>query len=189
MPVGAMDRCRSDPRSREVGSLDRLAVIVLGEAKSGKSTTWNQLFGQSVKTGSKPRMLQVTDHKEVEVFLVSGSPQERKKALEDIIGGHQPTIILCSIQYAGGMDGAEATLDYLSSHGYSLYVQWLNPGYKQNEYPDSLGLTNRILHAEGKTWLSVRDGNEASKRVEEIRQFIHGWAAAQALLVEMALAG
>jgi ribosome biogenesis GTPase A len=36
---------------------DRLFVGVLGNRNSGKSTTWNTLFGATVRTGQYPRIL------------------------------------------------------------------------------------------------------------------------------------
>ncbi len=78
---------------------NNLVVAVLGNRNSGKSRTWNSLFrkGRSVKTGPRMRKLFLTDTQYVEVFLVSGSPEERKLYVGDIIGDLKPRIVLCSM--------------------------------------------------------------------------------------------
>jgi hypothetical protein len=55
----------------------RLFVAVLGLPRSGKSTTWNQLFGRRVSTGALSRKLRLSASECVEVFLISGSNEER----------------------------------------------------------------------------------------------------------------
>ena len=57
---------------------DRLLIGVLGGHNSGKSHTWNELFqsGGDVRTGKHPRPLVLWQGECVEVFLVSGSPEE-----------------------------------------------------------------------------------------------------------------
>lgn len=57
---------------------NNLLVGVLGHRNSGKSRTWNVLFGSTVKTGTLMRHLFLTETEYVEVFLVSGSPEERE---------------------------------------------------------------------------------------------------------------
>jgi len=56
---------------------NNLVIVIMGNRKSGKSTTWNTLFGRQVRTGKKK--LYLTNYDYVEVFLVSGSPEEREK--------------------------------------------------------------------------------------------------------------
>lgn len=58
---------------------NRLFVAVLGNQHSGKSTTWNELFGKKVSTGNRPRILKLSRSECVEVFLISGSNEERGK--------------------------------------------------------------------------------------------------------------
>ena len=58
--------------------MDKLLVSVIGKRNSGKSSTWNSLFGRTVKTGTKLKRLYLNETEYVNVFLVSGSPEERE---------------------------------------------------------------------------------------------------------------
>ena len=99
---------------------DRLFVAVIGSRNSGKSTTWNTLFGHEVRTGKESRRLWLDDDGHTaEVFLISGSNEERKKYAAKV---------LADVDCRAG--------------------------------------TERLRY-----------------RVEEIRQFIHGWALARGLVV------
>src|SRR5262249_37870412 len=100
--------------------MSKLAVIVLGNRRSGKSTTWNTLFGRTVRTGSELRNLKIADDT-VPVFLVSGSPEERKEYVGHLIGKVDARIVLCSLQY---IEEARESVRYFLENGYSLYVQW-----------------------------------------------------------------
>ena len=152
---------------------DRLLIAVLGNRNSGKSTTWNRLFERTVKTGENCRPLNLNPAQTVEVFVVSGSPQERDLAVKTILPTQLPQIILCSTQYR--QDVTE-TFDFFFRNDYEVFVQWLNPGHgNAGEYPDSLTLQAYLLK-NGAT-LQIRDGRvDPSQRVKEIRQFILGWA-------------
>src|ERR1017187_3287871 len=88
---------------------ERLMVGVLGNRNSGKSHTWNTLFGRTVRTGGEPRHLTLRPGECVEVFLVSGSPEERHLYVDQILSGQSSRIVLCSMQY---VDGVQHTLDY-----------------------------------------------------------------------------
>jgi hypothetical protein len=154
--------------------MNKLMVAILGNRNAGKSTTWTTLFERTVKTGKYLRRLYLNDTEYVEVFLVSGSPEEREKDVEEIITVEQPPIVLCSTQYR--TDVIE-TYDYFKNNGYSLYIQWLNPGYSDGDfaYYDSLGLTERLL-SYGAV-VAIRNGKEKTdNRINEFRAFIYGWA-------------
>ena len=115
---------------------DRLFVSVLGRRNAGKSTTWNSLFGSTVQTGRYSRILNLCEGECVEVFLISGSPEERDLYAGDILAKQTFKIILCSIQY---IDTARRTLEYVSKGQFDFYVQWLNPGHNDSgEYLDRL---------------------------------------------------
>ena len=58
---------------------------MLGNRNSGKSHTWNTLFGKKVKSGNEERRLYLTKNEYVMVYLVSGSPEERKKYVGNVI--------------------------------------------------------------------------------------------------------
>jgi hypothetical protein len=151
----------------------RLLVGVLGHRNAGKSYTWNKLFGRTVKRGRRPHNLTLRDRECVEVFLVSGSFEEREEYAGDILGNQNCKIVLCSMQYTSEV---QTTLDYIARNDFFLFVQWLNPGYKDHHLVafDNLGLVNRILSTP--SVLSIRSGRHSSERVQEIREFIYGWA-------------
>ena len=155
--------------------MSKLAVIVLGNRRSGKSTTWNELFGRTVHTGSTLRELDLSDGGSMPVFLVSASPQERHLDIEDIVK-HEPRVVLCSLQY---VESARESISYFVANGYSLYVHWLNPGHDDpGSSPDVLGFTDFLLH--NGAVLCVRDGTEPSyRRVREIRDYLTGWASSR----------
>jgi hypothetical protein len=158
-----------------------LVVAVLGNRNSGKSRTWNSLFrkGRSVKTGPRMRKLFLTDTQYVEVFLVSGSPEERKKYVGDIIGQQKPRIVLCSMQY---IPGVRQTIQYFTQNAYGFYMHWLNPGYYDDgPYADDLGLLT-LIQATGGT-VEVRDGKvDLAPRVREMRDYVFRWASEYGLL-------
>lgn len=158
---------------------DRLFVAVLGNRNSGKSTTWNNLFGRTVKTGKQSRSLELRPGECVEIFLVSGSFEERSLYAGDVLEDQDCRIVLCSMQYT---EEVAKTLDYVKETGFALYVHWLNPGYSdQGENWDRLGLVNRILDVP--SVLAIRSGKASpAGRVQEIREFIYGWAAYRSLI-------
>jgi hypothetical protein len=158
---------------------DRLVVVVLGNRDSGKSTTWNRLFDSTVRTGKYQRSLYLNCAQSVEVFVVSGSPEERGKEVESILPEPLPQIVLCSAQYK---DDVLETFKYFFSNGYEVFVQWLNPGHSDSgRYEDTLGLREELL-LRGAT-LQERDGRQdPTHRVRELRQFILGWATYRGLV-------
>lgn len=159
----------------------RTLVGVLGNRNSGKSYTWNRLFGRAVRRGTKPHWLELRPSEWVKVFLVSGSFEERKEYAGDVLKNQECRIVLCSMQY---VEGVQETLGYLIEKGFFLYVQWLNPGYRDYYVAsfDPLGLVNRILA--NSSVLSIRTGKgDASRRVQDLREFIYGWARYRDLIV------
>jgi hypothetical protein len=158
-----------------------LFMGVLGHRDSGKSTTWNDLFESPVKTGKNLRQLYLNESEYVDVFLISGSPEEREIDVADILKEQKPSIVLCSVQYRP--DVVE-TFDFFKENEYDLFVQWLNPGYEDEAETigfDYLGLTNWLL-ASGAT-LSMRNGKaKTDTRVQEIIDFIYGWAESRGLI-------
>ena len=162
--------------------MNRLLIAVLGHRNSGKSKTWDTLFGYKVKTSKKQRAFNLIGKTNTEVFVISGSPQERKKKVMELLKDKKSKIVLCSIQYTDkGIEDAKGTFDYFIKRGFSIYVQWLNPGYKDaSSYPDELGLWTYLQHQ--RSTLSIRTGKRhLSSRTREIREFLHGWAALRGL--------
>ncbi|MGC4031492.1 MAG: hypothetical protein QM754_07120 [Tepidisphaeraceae bacterium] len=152
---------------------DKLLVAVMGHRNSGKSTTWNTLFGSEVRTGTKVRTLEVGDGQAVEVFVVSGSPEERKLYVGDLLNDSTPRIVLCSLQYR---EGVWDSYSFFFEHGYQAMIQWLNPGHDDEgeQYADTLGLVPRLLSHP--TLIGIRDGrDDPTRRVRELRDYIAGW--------------
>lgn len=161
--------------------VDRLFVGVLGHRRSGKSTTWNELFGKRVNTSATSRMLRLRRGECVEVFLISGSNEERGTYAGDVLKSQKARIVLCSMQY---VEEVCETIDYVLNHNFSMHIQWLNPGYSDPDaqYWDYLGIGNWLL-SEGAT-VAMRSGKrKPASRVKEIRQVIYGWAAYRRLIV------
>src|ERR1700758_634136 len=90
-----------------------------------KSTTWNTLFGTTVRTGRNSRPLALRPGECVQVFLASGSPEERQLYVGDIVGDTDARIVLCSLQYVSGVD---TSFHYFIEAGFFIFLQWLNPG-------------------------------------------------------------
>lgn len=163
---------------------EKLVISVLGHRNAGKSHTWNTLFGETVKTGKRQRKLWLNSCEYVDVFLVSGSPEERETYVGDIITDDRPSIVLCSMQYR---EGVTTTIDYFAENDYEIFVQWLSPGRSDvGEVPDSLALVPYLLSA-GAT-VQVRSGrlDNARPRVNNIRNFIYGWAHPRGLVMHSA---
>jgi hypothetical protein len=165
----------------EANMADRLLVGVLGNRHSGKSYTWNTLFGRTVKRGIHPHKLELKSRECVEVFLVSGSFEERREYAGDILSNQNCRIVLCSMQY---VEEVRETLDYLVKEDFNFYVQWLNPGHNDpGEVWDRLGLVNFILSQQSE--LSIRSGQgNAAARVQELREKIYGWPSYRRLILD-----
>lgn len=152
--------------------MDRLLVAVVGNQKSGKSHTWNTMFDSLVRTGINERLLQLGNGQYVSVFLVSGSPEERGKYVGKIIQGN-PRIVLCSLQYRHDVF---ESFQYFFDRGFFAFVHWLNPGFYDSDAAwDRLGLVPRLLTEN--SLIGIRDARiDATDRIEEMRDFIRGWA-------------
>lgn len=161
---------------------NNLVIGILGHRNSGKSTTWYDLFEYEVRTGSQIRRLNLTDSEYIEVFLVSGSPEERELYVGDIIGNKKPRIVLCSMQYISNVND---TINFFVDNDYFLNIQWLNPGYSdQNNiaHSDYLGIANLLLSLD--STLSVRNGKlNTTPRIQEIVDYLYGWAKSRNLLI------
>lgn len=170
---------------------ERLLVGVVGHSNAGKSSTWEDLFGANVKTSSygNERRLYLPKNKQewVNVFLINGSPGERGKDVEEIlnpkglINFENPRIVLCSMQYPD--DAVGKTIQYFIEHKYDLFIHWLNPGYNDlTKYNDDFEFIPHILEQHN-SLLGIRDGKvDRTSRVNEIQDFIRGWASARGLL-------
>lgn len=110
----------------------RLAIIVLGKPRSGKSSVWCSLFNQMGLKSCKTKRLQLTaspgpaNHSEwIEVALIYSSCTETEKKITSRLPRPLPDVVLCSAQY----DRYEiSTFDFLHQNGYDIRVLWLKPG-------------------------------------------------------------
>ena len=152
---------------------DRLLIAILGSRNSGKSTTWNRLFNGTVRTGKFERPMYLNCAQSVDVFLISGSPEEREIQVGELLPDPLPHIVLCSTQYH---ENVRDTFGYFFREGYEVFVQWLNPGFcDSGAYDDNLAIREYLLK-NGAT-LQIRNGQvDPAPRIREIRQFILGWA-------------
>ncbi|MGA2782570.1 MAG: hypothetical protein ABSF13_11735 [Smithella sp.] len=184
----------------KIDELDNLVVVILGGRNLGKSHTWNTMFGRTVKTGRRLKQLNIGG-KRVDIFLVSGSPEERGIYIGDIViniflvsGSSEerglyvdklitvknPRIVFCSIQ---DIPAAEQTFKYFSDRSYFMLIHWLNPGYKQNKKTDEVvkQLLNKL--PQYSYILVEKDGNsDPEERVEEMKDFIYSWAKRKNLI-------
>lgn len=157
---------------------DKLVVAVLGNQNSGKSSTWNSLFGAdheggTVRTGKHERHLHLNAAEWVNAFLVSGSAEERQRFIGKILPRQLPDIVLCSMQYR---EDVIETIDYFAEHRYDMFVVWLNPGFHDDRrYADDLGLVDRLLRR-GACVLQRSGKDDPSTRCRDIRQYVYGWA-------------
>ncbi len=168
---------------------ERLLVGVMGHSNAGKSHTWTELFGAKVKTSvyGNERELWLSPKERVSVFLINGSPFERGKDVKDILNPsgcdkfESPRIVLCSMQYPCDIKGT--TLQYFIKQEYYLFIHWLNPGYHDpQKYDDDSGCIECILQ-QNNSVIGIRDGTTSPEsRVNEIREFIRGWASTKGLL-------
>jgi hypothetical protein len=161
--------------------MEKLLVSVLGSRDSGKSHTWNTLFGSTVRTRKEERRLCLNDCEYVNVFLVSGSPEEREAYVGDLITAKEPRIVLCSTQYK---ESVKDTFNYFIENGYFVFVHWLSPGYSDLDIPrfDNLGIVNWLISQQ--SLIGIRSGKlKSNPRVEEMKEFIYGWAKARNLVI------
>lgn len=158
--------------------MDRLLVAVVGNPGSGKSYTWDTLFNRGVRTGKYERDLPLGNDQCVSVFLVSGSPEERETYVGKIVRGC-PRIVLCSLQYRNDVFDS---FQYFFDHGFFVLAHWLNPGCNDPDVKrDCLDLVPRLLAAN--SLIGIRDAKvDATDRVEEMRDFIRGWALSRDLV-------
>lgn len=163
----------------------KIAIIALGKRNAGKSNTWYQLFGKTIRSGLKKLRI---NNKELltfvrnssfeesgdeienyfDVYVVNSSPEESGYEIEDYFEENNlPNMIFCSVQY---VEHGIKTIDWFKKNNYFLYIQWLNPGFKDtSEYDDYLGFEKRFSSA---GIFSKRSGKEMTLRVAEIRRFL-----------------
>lgn len=165
----------------------RIAVIALGKRDAGKSNTWYEIFGRKIKSGIKQLPLNGNDltvrvkngsfeetDDEIEtyfdVLVINASREESGKEFEDHLDvDNLPFIVFCSVQY---VEAGIQTIDWFRDHGYFLYIQWINPGYRHLAYDDFLRLEDRYKPSGVFSKLS---GKEKTERAAAILDFLREW--------------
>jgi len=169
-------------------STKKIAVIALGKRNAGKSNTWYEIFGKTIRSGVKRLPLngniasiQVKNASfeesgdDIKIYfkvqVINASNEESGYQLEDYLDVDDlPYIVFCSVQYV--QDGVK-TIDWFREHGYFLYIQWINPGYHDGQpYDDFLGLEERYI-ADG-VFTKV-SGKEKKRRAVSIVNFLSQW--------------
>jgi len=172
---------------------EKIAIIVLGRPNSGKSKTWYELFGRTIRTGFKRLQVgaqivalfvkngsfeEMGGDPEIEVFVRNASFEEYGDEIEDYFDeDNLPRIVFCSVQYA---EKGLRTIQWFCDNGYQLHIQWLNPGYRHStEYQDHLEFEKTFRQF---GTFSVHSGKEVVNRTEEIRHRLTGWLAERSSL-------
>ena len=162
---------------------NKIVIIILGNRNAGKSSTLYELFKRNVKSGYKNLTI---DQEKIEVFVKNTSFEETGQQIGDKIfikntsfeetgqnaedffeKKELPQIILCAVQYK---EDGKNTINYFVNNGYYLYIQWLNPGYKDtSEYEDYLSFEEQFSQF-GE--FHKTSGKEKKKRAESIKEFL-----------------
>lgn len=167
----------------------KLAVIALGNRNAGKSSTWYELFGRVIRSGWKT--LQI-NNEEVRSFVKNSSFEETGQEItenvfvrnasfdeygddvEDYFGTDDLyNFVFCSVQYT---EKGLRNIQYFKDNGYTLYIQWLNPGYHDRndaKHIDVLGFENakmRFAITENFTLCRARKKHRESGRLKSLSQ-------------------
>lgn len=167
-----------------IKSKDKVAIVILGESNSGKSTTFYEIFNRRLQSGYK-----ILDINGVEtlVFLKNTSFEEMGIEIEDeyfikhksfnkyysqekykkfFDENKLPKYIICAVQYQKG----DRTLDYLKNKGYYLYIQWLNPSFKSKKGYEDYNKYEEIYSPYGEFY--KESGLEKDERCKKIKDFL-----------------
>lgn len=166
----------------------KLFVVILGEPKSGKSSTWNALFERRIQKGKK--ILKLSDYLQTTVYIFVSSPQEnywtKERFLKELkIANNTSNIIFCSLQthLTGNMNRrnvvtAREVLEIASKNGYDIFIQWLNPGCR-SDVDNHRGIENQIIELteiDSVIGMKKEDAiNQAEIRAEKLRIMALGW--------------
>ncbi len=153
--------------------IPKLVIGVLGNYRAGKSYTWHTLFGKEVRTGKHPRNIIIHNQK-IPVFLINGAPLDRGVELKYIMPKTDPEIVLCSFLYHRDV---KENFNYFFDKNYQMYVQWLNPGYEDENDKVlfyNTGIINYLM-SKGAV-IAVKNGKiNPKERVNEIRNYLYSW--------------
>ncbi len=151
----------------------KLVIGVLGNYRAGKSKTWHTLFGREVRTGKHPRKIWI-HNLQIPVFLINCAPLDRGVELKYIMPNKDPEIVLCSFLYHKDV---KDNINYFFDRNYQMYLQWLNPGYEDENDKVlfyNVGIINYLM-SKGAV-IAVKNGkNNPKERVNEIRNYLYSW--------------
>ncbi len=154
---------------------DKLLIGILGKRGAGKSFTWNSAFKHPVRTGKHLRKYYVSENEYVNVFLISGSPTERKMPVAELLPSELPDIVFSSFEFTSNL---RETLGFFIKNGYKIDMAWLNPGYGDKTVSKlfyTFGITNYML--KNGIHLNIRNGNEnIDNRIKDLNEVVYGWA-------------
>ena len=166
----------------------KLFVVILGEPKSGKSSTWEALFGRRIQKGKK--ILNLNKYLQTTIYIFVSSPQEnywtKERFLKEFkIADSKSNIVLCSLQtnLTGNMNRRnvvtkEDVLEIANKNGYDIFIQWLNPGCKSGEdiHTDVEHQIIRLTETASVIGMKKEDArNQKEIRAEKIRTIMLGW--------------
>jgi len=164
----------------------KLAIITLGRPNSGKSSTWYEFFGKVIRTGWKTIYInkqkleiyvrnssfeETNDEIGIDIFVRNSSFEEYGDEPETFFDDDNlPEILFCSVQY---IKKGICTIQWLVDHGYSLYIQWLNPGFKDaTKYDDFLKFEEAFsMHG----IFLTESGKEKANRLKKVNDYLAKW--------------
>lgn len=171
--------------------MSKLAICVLGEADSGKSTTWYELLGGTVRSSRvNTRSLLIGNRECVDVFLLNSSCEEFDEEIDERLPEESPRILLLAIQYSNDHRIKPAdTISWLIDNRFDLYIQWLNPGCDSNgirpAYDDYLGIVDYINKNKNKNDVVEKwNSSKLHARCKRIKEIINVWARPKKLIYE-----
>jgi len=162
----------------------------MGEQGSGKSSTWESLFGRKHLSGL--RLLQLNRYIFTKVLLFVSSPQEnywtKTKFLQTFKNrerGESPDIVLCSLQTSitnnmalRQVVSSKDIIDYMNDNGFDIFIQWLNPGFNSG-IDNTPNITNQVMsYCETDSVIGIKKENatiDPAERTERLRDVILGW--------------
>lgn len=180
---------------------NKLAIVILGEHNSGKSSTFRKLLdmkqGQRLRDGWKHIIIK---GQRVDFYLINSSPSEKgankrqKSSLRDILWGIDAPLLVMANQYCEKSAGRGQeydpipTFEHLEDLGYTVKILWLNPGQNRhsnagwksyraephNRYYDYAGIAS-FCHARGHE-VTLANGSQSAENAVQIKQKLWGWS-------------
>lgn len=162
----------------------------MGEQGSGKSITWETLFGGRHRSGI--HMLQLNRYIHSRVLLFVSSPQENRWNMNAFLNtfrnrqrGENLDIVLCSLQTTltnnmirRHVTSARDIIEHMDENGFDIFIQWLNPGFT-SEIDNTPNITQQVMsYCEIDSVIGIRNENATlnpEDRAARLREVILGW--------------